>query len=45
MAMEPIWESDFHTLSVWLPAEAHVHHAIRTVKLQLWTVGRAGDAG
>jgi retron-type reverse transcriptase len=35
MAMEPIWESDFHTLSYGFRPERSVHHAIRTVKLQL----------
>lgn len=44
MAMEPIWESDFHRLSYGFRPERSVHHAIRTVKLQLQdgtdTVGR-----
>ncbi len=35
MAMEPIWESDFHNLSYGFRPERSVHHAIRTVKLQL----------
>lgn len=35
MVMEPIWESDFHPLSYGLRPERSVHHAIRTVKLQL----------
>lgn len=35
MAMEPIWESDFHTLSYGFRPERSVHHANRTVKLQL----------
>lgn len=35
MAMEPVWESDFHTLSYCFQPERSVHHAIRTVKLQL----------
>lgn len=35
MAMEPIWESDFHSLSYGFRPERSVHHAIRTVKLQL----------
>lgn len=39
MAMEPIWESDFHTLSYGFRPERSVHHAIRTVKSQL-TDGR-----
>ncbi|VDA69482.1 reverse transcriptase domain-containing protein [Klebsiella pneumoniae] len=39
MAMEPIWESDFHTLSYGFRPERSVHHAIRTVKLQLTDCG------
>ena len=39
MAMEPIWESDFHTLSYGFRTECSVHHAIRTVKLQLTDCG------
>jgi RNA-directed DNA polymerase len=35
MAMEPIWESDFHRLSYGFRPERSVHHAIRTVRLQL----------
>jgi len=35
MAMEPIWESDFHRASYGFRPERSVHHAIRTVKLQL----------
>jgi RNA-directed DNA polymerase len=35
MVMEPIWESDFHRLSYGFRPELSVHHAIRTVKLQL----------
>lgn len=35
MAMEPIWESDFHRQSYGFRPERSVHHAIRTVKLQL----------
>jgi group II intron reverse transcriptase/maturase len=35
MAMEPIWESDFHRLSYGFRPERSVHHAIRTVKIQL----------
>lgn len=35
MAMEPIWESDFHASSYGFRPERSVHHAIRTVKLQL----------
>ncbi|MBK9307835.1 MAG: hypothetical protein IPM58_12290 [Nitrospira sp.] len=34
MAMEPIWESDFHRASCGFARPARsVHHAIRTVKL------------
>ena len=40
MAMEPIWENDFHSLSYGFRPERSVHHAIRTVKLQL-TDGKA----
>lgn len=39
MAMDPIWESDFHSLSFGFRPERSVHHAIRAVKLQL-TDGR-----
>lgn len=35
MAMEPIWESDFHRLSYGLRPERSVHHAVRTVKIRL----------
>jgi len=35
MVMEPIWESDFHSLSYGFRPERSVHHAIRTIKLQL----------
>jgi retron-type reverse transcriptase len=35
MVMEPMWESDFHRLSYGFRPERSVHHAIRTVKLQL----------
>lgn len=35
MAMEPIWESDFHRLSYGFRPERSVHHAIRTVRIQL----------
>lgn len=39
MAMEPIWESDFHTLSYGFRPERSVHHASRTAKLQLTDYG------
>ncbi|WP_352957854.1 reverse transcriptase domain-containing protein [Mesorhizobium sp. M1156] len=35
MAMEPIWESDFHRLSFGFRPERSVHHAVHTVKIQL----------
>lgn len=35
MAMEPIWESDFHRNSYGFRPELSVHHAVRTVKFQL----------
>ncbi|NLM71446.1 MAG: group II intron reverse transcriptase/maturase [Synergistaceae bacterium] len=35
MAMDPIWESDFHNLSYGFRPCRSVHQAIRTVKLQL----------
>jgi len=35
MVMEPIWESDFHRCSYGFRPERSVHHAVRTVKLQL----------
>lgn len=44
MVMEPIWESDFHRYSYGFRPQRSVHHAIRTVKLQLqdstYTKGR-----
>ena len=44
MAMEPIWESDFHSLSYGFRPERSVHHAVRTVKIQLQDNG-AGTRG
>jgi group II intron reverse transcriptase/maturase len=35
MVMEPIWESDFHPVSYGFRPARSVHHAIRTVKMQL----------
>ena len=35
MAMEPIWESDFHRFSFGFRPERSVHHASRLVRLQL----------
>lgn len=44
MAMEPIWESDFHRNSYGFRPERSVHHAVRTVKAQLQDSG-AGTKG
>jgi group II intron reverse transcriptase/maturase len=44
MAMEPIWESDFHRLSYGFRPERSVHHAVRPVKIQLQDTG-AGTRG
>src|ERR1035438_3467034 len=35
MAMEPIWESDFHSGSYGFRPDRSVHHAVRTVRMQL----------
>ncbi|WP_074730165.1 group II intron reverse transcriptase/maturase [Paenibacillus naphthalenovorans] len=35
MVMEPIWESDFHPQSYGFRPARSVHHAIRTIKMQL----------
>ena len=45
MAMEPIWESDFHSASYGFRPARSVHHAIRTVKLQLQDGGGQSVAG
>lgn len=45
MAMEPIWENDFHSLSYGFRPERSVHHAIRTVKLQLTDISEAKTRG
>lgn len=45
MALEPIWESDFHRLSYGFRPERSVHHAIRTVKLQLQDGAKGSEAG
>jgi retron-type reverse transcriptase len=45
MAMEPIWESDFHCQSYGFRPERSVHHAIRTVKLQLQDGGDQSTVG
>ncbi len=45
MALEPIWESDFHRLSYGFRPERSVHHAIRTVRLQLQDGAKGSEAG
>jgi RNA-directed DNA polymerase len=45
MAMEPIWENDFHSLSYGFRPERSVHHAIRTVKLQLTDISETKTRG
>ncbi len=45
MAMEPIWESDFHRLSYGFRPERSVHHAVRTVRIQLQDGGGTKGAG
>jgi RNA-directed DNA polymerase len=45
MVMEPIWESDFHPASYGFRPARSVHHAIRTVKLQLQDGGAQSVAG
>ena len=45
MAMEPIWESDFHPVSYGFRPARSVHHAVRTVKLQLQDSGEQSVAG
>jgi len=45
MAMEPIWESDFHPASYGFRPARSVHHAIRTVKLQLQDGGERSVSG
>lgn len=45
MVMEPIWESDFHPASYGFRPARSVHHAIRTVKLQLQDGGAESTAG
>lgn len=39
MAMDPIWESDFHAHSYGFRPQRSVHHAIRTLKFQLTDAG------
>ncbi|SOE74741.1 Reverse transcriptase (RNA-dependent DNA polymerase) [Burkholderia sp. OK233] len=45
MVMEPIWESDFHPASYGFRPARSVHHAIRTVKLQLQDGDERSTAG
>lgn len=45
MVMEPIWESDFHAYSYGFRPSRSVHHAIRTVKMQLTASDSQGSAG
>jgi group II intron reverse transcriptase/maturase len=45
MAMEPIWESDFHRASYGFRPARSVHHAIRTVKFQLQDGGEQSVVG
>lgn len=45
MAMEPIWESDFHTVSYGFRPARSVHHAIRTIKLQLQDGDKQSTSG
>lgn len=45
MAMEPIWENDFHSLSYGFRPERSVHHAIRTVKIQLTDISETITRG
>ena len=44
MAMDPIWESDFHNLSYGFRPGRSVHQAIRTVKLQLQDSDKGSSA-
>lgn len=45
MAMEPIWENDFHRLSYGFRLERSVHHAVRTVKYNGPTALTLADDG
>lgn len=45
MAMEPIWESDFRPTSYGFRPQRSVHHAIRSVRLQLLGDDTRGTAG
>lgn len=44
MVMEPIWESDFHPQSYGFRPARSVHHAIRTIKMQLQDGNERTDA-
>lgn len=44
MAMEPIWESDFHPVSYGFRPARSVHHAIRTIKMQVQDGNEQTDA-
>ncbi|MBJ6359743.1 group II intron reverse transcriptase/maturase [Paenibacillus sp. GCM10012307] len=44
MVMEPIWESDFHPQSYGFRPARSVHHAIRTIKMQLQDGSERTDA-
>jgi RNA-directed DNA polymerase len=45
MAMEPIWESDFHPASHGFRPARSVHHAVRMVRLQLTAADEQSAAG
>ncbi|WP_429322916.1 group II intron reverse transcriptase/maturase [Paraburkholderia sp. GAS448] len=45
MAMEPIWESDFHPASHGFRPARSVHHAVRMVRLQLTAGDEQSAAG
>lgn len=45
MAREPIWESNFHATSYGFRPARGIHHAIRTVKLQLQDSSGDGNTG
>lgn len=45
MAMEPIWESDFHQRSYGFRPSRSVHHAVRALKMQLTDGGGNSLAG
>lgn len=45
MAMEPIWESDFHQRSYGFRPSRSVHHAVRALRMQLTDGGGNATAG